>query len=112
MNNQTNCLATLWPWVTGQAFRLTCWLYAQVLPSTVRPSVRFDLATAHLVIQRVVLPGVPGLACLLARVCERTGRYLDSQFRSRLNPAQQEALESKKGVVSQPEAGATSKRVL
>jgi hypothetical protein len=78
----------------------------------VRPSVRFDLATAHLVIQRVVLPGVPGLACLLARVCERTGRYLDSQFRSRLNPAQQEALESKKGVVSQPEAGATSKRVL
>jgi hypothetical protein len=65
MNNQTNCLATLWPWVTGQAFRLTCWLYAQVLPSTVRPSVRFDLATAHLVTQRVVLPGVPGLACLL-----------------------------------------------
>jgi hypothetical protein len=65
MNNQANFLATLWPWVTGQAFRLPRWLYAQVLPSTVRPSVRFDLATAHLVIQRIVLPGVPGLPAYL-----------------------------------------------
>ena len=39
-----------------QAFRIARWLYAQVLTSTVRPSVLFDLATAHLVAQRVVLP--------------------------------------------------------
>jgi hypothetical protein len=106
MNNQVNFLATLWPGVS---------LYAQVLPSTVRPSVLFDLATAHLVIQRVVLPGVPVLARLLARVRERTGRHLYCQFRSRLNPAQPAALESKKRrgfQLIQPAAGATSKRVL
>lgn len=40
-----------------QAFRLTRWLYAQVATSTVRPSGLFDLATAHLVAQHVVLPG-------------------------------------------------------
>ena len=59
-----------------QAFRLTRWLYAQVATSTVRPSVLFDVATAHLVAQRVVLPGVTVLARLIARVRERTGRHL------------------------------------
>ncbi|SNS04349.1 Tn3 family transposase [Hymenobacter mucosus] len=77
-----------------QVFRLTRWLYAQVLTSTVRPSVLFDLATAHLVAQRVVLPGVTVLARLIARVRERTGRHLYHQLRNRLNPVQQEALES------------------
>jgi len=76
------------------AFRLTRWLYAQVLTSTVRPSVLFDLATAHLVNQRVVLPGVTVLARLIARVRERTGRHLYRQLRTRLCPAQQAALEA------------------
>ncbi|QKG59186.1 DUF4158 domain-containing protein (plasmid) [Hymenobacter sp. BRD128] len=76
-----------------RAFRLTRWLYAQVLTSTVRPSVLFDLATAHLVAQRVVLPGVTVLARLIARVRERTGRHIYRQLRSRLSPAQQAALE-------------------
>jgi hypothetical protein len=43
------------------------------------------------------------------------GRYLDSHFRSRLNPIQQEALESKKRhgfQLIQLAACATSKRVL
>ena len=75
-------------------FRLTRWLYAQVLTSTVRPSVLFDLATAHLVAQRVVLPGVTVLARLIARVRERTGRHLYRQLRDRLNPVQQEALKA------------------
>ena len=74
----------------SQSFRLTRWLYAQVLTSPMRPSVLFDLATAHLVAQRVVLPGVTVLARLIARVRERTGRHL----RNRLNPVQQKALES------------------
>ena len=82
------------PFDGRQAFRLTRWLYAQVLTSTVRPSVLFDLATAHLVAQRVVLPGVTVLARLIARVRERTGRHLYRQLRNRLNPVQQEALES------------------
>jgi len=76
------------------AFRLTRWLYAQVLTSTVRPSALFDLATAYLVAQRVVLPGVTVLARLIARVRERTGRYIYRQLRARLSPAQQAALEA------------------
>ncbi|WP_035560189.1 Tn3 family transposase [Hymenobacter sp. IS2118] len=82
------------PFDGRQAFRLARWLYAQVLTSTVRPSVLFDLATAHLVAQRVVLPGVTVLARLIARVRERTGRHLYRQLRNRLNPVQQQALES------------------
>jgi TnpA family transposase len=77
-----------------QVFRLTRWLYAQVVTSTVRPSVLFDLATAHLVAQRVVLPGVTVLARLIARVRERTGRHIYRQLRSRLTPVQQAALEA------------------
>ena len=77
-----------------QAFHLTRWLYAQVLTSTVRPSVLFDLATAHLVGQRVVLPGATVLARLIARVRERTGRHLYRQLHSRLSSAQQAALEA------------------
>ncbi len=77
-----------------QSFRLTCWLYAQVVTSTVRPSVLFDLATAHLVAQRVVLPGVTVLACLIVRVCVRTGRHLYRQLCTRLSSVQQAALEA------------------
>lgn len=75
-------------------FRLTRWLYAQVLTSTVRPSVLFDLATVHLVAQRVALPGVTVLARLIARVRERTGRHIYRQLRTRLTPAQQAVLEA------------------
>ncbi len=82
------------PFDGRQTFRLTRWLYAQVLTSTVRPSVLFDLTTAHLVAQRVVLPGVSLLARLIARVRERTGRHLYRQLRTRLNPSQQAALET------------------
>ena len=51
-------------------------LYAQVTTNTVRPSVLSDLVTAHLVTLHVVLPGVTVLARLIARVRERTGRYI------------------------------------
>jgi len=80
------------PYDARQSFRLTRWLYAQVLTSTVRPSVLVDLATAHLVAQRVVLPGVTVLARLIARVRERTGRHLYRQLHSRLNGDQRAAL--------------------
>ncbi|GAA4389571.1 Tn3 family transposase [Hymenobacter koreensis] len=82
------------PFDARQGFRLTRWLYAQVLTSTVRPSVLFDLTTAHLVAQRVVLPGVSLLARLIARVRERTGRLLYRQLATRLTPAQQTALDT------------------
>ncbi|WP_264777789.1 DUF4158 domain-containing protein [Deinococcus aetherius] len=48
------------PFDDAQAFRLIRWLYARVATSTVRPSVLFDLTTAHLVSRRVVLRGSPG----------------------------------------------------
>lgn len=82
------------PFDARQGFRLTRWLYAQVLTSTVRPSVLFDWTTAHLVAQRVVLPGVSLLARLIARVRERTGHLLYRQLAARLTPAQQAALEA------------------
>ncbi|MDQ2769319.1 MAG: Tn3 family transposase [Bacteroidota bacterium] len=81
------------PYDARQSFRLTRWLYAQVLTSTVRPSVLVDLATAHLIAQRVVLPGVTVLARLIARVRERTGRHLYRQLHTRLSEAQRAALE-------------------
>lgn len=82
------------PFDAVQAFRLTRWLYAQVATSTVRPSVLFDLATAHLVTLRVVLPGVTVLARLIARVRERTGRHIYRQLAARLHATQQDALEA------------------
>ena len=82
------------PFNARQAFRLTRWLYAQVVTSTVRPSVLFDLTTAHLVAQRVVLPGVSLLARLIARVRKRTGRHIYRQLRARLSSTQQHALEA------------------
>lgn len=77
-----------------QAFRLTRWLYAQVSTSTLRPSVLFDLATAHLVAQRVVLPGVSLLARLIARVRECTGRTLYRQVQARLSGTQRDQLDA------------------
>jgi len=77
-----------------QAFGLTRWLYAQVSTSTVRPGVLFDLATAYLVAQRVVLPRVTLLARLIARVRERTGRALYRQVQARLSSAQCASLDA------------------
>ena len=77
-----------------QAFRLTRWLYAQVTTNTVRPGVLFNLATTHLVAQRVVLPGVSLLARLVARVRARTGRHVYRQLRTHLRLAHQQALEA------------------
>jgi len=77
-----------------QGFRLTRWLYAQVATSTVRPSVLFDLATAHLVAHRIVLPGVTVLARLIARIRERTGQQTYRQLAARLTPVQRDQLEA------------------
>ncbi|WP_223654134.1 Tn3 family transposase [Hymenobacter psoromatis] len=82
------------PYDVRQSFRLTRWLYAQALTSTVRPSVLVDLATAHLIAQRVVLPGVTVLARLIARVRERTGRHLYRQLHARLTGSQRTVLEA------------------
>lgn len=76
-----------------QVFRLIRWIYAHLAVSVIRPSVLFDLATAHLISQKIVLPGVSVLARLIARVRERyTARTYEGLSR-KLNAQQRKTLE-------------------
>ena len=61
--------------------------------SAIGPTLLFDLATAHLIAQKVVLPGVSVLARLIARVRERyTARTFEGLSR-RLSAEQRQSLE-------------------
>ncbi|MHA0036670.1 Tn3 family transposase [Deinococcus sp. PESE-13] len=82
------------PFDERQAFRLIRWLYAQVATSSVRPSVLFDLTTAHLVARQVVLPGVTTLARLIARIRERLARQTYGGLAGRLTAGQRATLDS------------------
>jgi hypothetical protein len=60
----------------AEGFRLVRWLYARAWLSSEPSSVLFDLSTARLVEQQVLLPGVTLLARLVARTRERTNARL------------------------------------
>ena len=77
-----------------QAFRLIRWLYRQIAVSTLRPSVLFDLATAHLIGLKVVLPGVTTLARLIARVRERFNKTTYEALSQRLSDEQRLSLDA------------------
>lgn len=57
-------------------FRLVRWLYARAWLTAERPSILFDLATARLVNNKVILPGVSILARLIASIRDRAANRL------------------------------------
>ncbi len=74
-------------------FRLVRWLYTRTWLSAERPSMLFDLATARMVEQKILLPGVTVLARLVARIRDRAAARLWHILASLPNPEQQAKLE-------------------
>ena len=75
-------------------WRLVRWLYQRATLSAESPSLLFDLATARLVERKILLPGVSGLARLVASVRDRAANRLWKVLSQLPNATQREQLEN------------------
>jgi hypothetical protein len=74
-------------------FRLVRWMYARAWMSAERPALLFDLATAHMVERRVLLPSASTLKKLVAAVRDRASKRLWLHLSSLSDPELKKRLE-------------------
>jgi len=76
-----------------EQWRLIRWLYERAWLTAERATILFDLATARLVSQKILLPGVSTLERLIARICDRASERLWNSLASLPSPAEKRKLE-------------------
>lgn len=77
-----------------QHFRFLRWLYARTWIGTERPSVLFDRATAWLVLQKILLPGVTVLERTIVEVREQANTRMWRLLAGTITPVQQAQLDA------------------
>ncbi len=75
-------------------WRFVRWLYTRAWTAAERPSVLFDQATAYLLDQKILLPGVSMLTRLVAQVRDRTQARLWRRLAAMPDAAQRDQLAS------------------
>lgn len=83
-------------------WRFVRWLYGRAWVGTEGPSVLFDLATAQLLEQKILLPGVSVLERLVSTVRERISKRVWTMLSRMPNPEQCQALEALLKVDEEP----------
>ena len=77
-----------------EQWRLTRWLYERAWFTAERATVLFDLSTARLVSQKILLPGVSTLERLIASICDRASVRLWNSLAGLPSTAEKRRLEA------------------